>query len=80
VKGYHTRGTTYLEFLDSKGETIYDYDPDNAKDCEHWGCPNSGNILEVKIEENQELIGVYGNNDSNYLGSLGFIVKEKKQK
>jgi len=78
VKGLNFKeGTRYLRFYDSKGEMKYEYDPDNADNV--WGGRDPNTILEVKIEENQELIGVYGNNDGYYLGSLGFIVKEKKQ-
>jgi len=60
VKGLHFRiGASKLEFYDKTGEMKYDYNPvdfDNTYQI---------NILEVKIEENQELIGVYGNNDGN---------------
>jgi len=52
-------GVEKLEFYDKTGEMKYDYNP--------TGIDNrySNYILEVKLEENQELIGVYGNNDGN---------------
>jgi len=57
------KGICYLKFYDSKGEMKYEYDPDNADNILGYHDPNA--ILEVKLEENQELIGVYGNNDGN---------------
>ena len=73
MKGLHFQiGACNLEFYDNKGEMKYDYYPVD------FGNRYQDRILEVKIEENQELIGVYGFNDGNSLKSLGFIVKEKR--
>jgi len=52
-------GVWKLEFYEKTGEMKYDYNP---RDIDNR---YSNNILGVRIEENQELIGVYGNNDGN---------------
>jgi len=76
---------TIVTFYDRQGNEIATYDPWMSFLIHFYPSENYENWLhhqetvEYKIEENEELIGVYGvDTPKNFLTSLGFIVKVKQ--